>query len=105
MWRWGNWAAARSLLQEAGQRGFSRIAVECIGCLLELNPVEEPLDVARYGVSGDAKRRAKCIDAFACHRARVGLSRLCSFRSFQCSGEIYFARSKSGEREYVAAPD
>jgi hypothetical protein len=41
------WVAARSPLQEPGQGSFSRIAIQRVGSLLELNAVEEPLNVAR----------------------------------------------------------
>jgi hypothetical protein len=39
---------ARSPLQEAGQSGFWRVAIQGVGGLLELNAVQEPVNGRRW---------------------------------------------------------
>src|ERR1700738_311669 len=62
------WIAARSTLQEAGQGGFSRVAVQRVGSLPELDAVKQPLNVARDRVRSHDERGIKRMDVFACHR-------------------------------------
>lgn len=49
--------------------GLSRIAIQRVGSLPELDAIEEPSDVAGDRVRSHDGRRVKCVNVFARHRA------------------------------------